>query len=104
MEIGIIAPIKLLKKYCLLTKVQYVVSSLHSWEPEYAKFYLSRKEKGDTIILDIRDPGWRRSPDKISNIQKCLEELDPDYVILPSFMFDIKATIKYLNINKTKYN
>ena len=91
MRVGIIAPIKFLDKYCI-TDIQYCLPKLLVEDERYCKFYKERKRKKDTIILDCRKVGWRRSPEDFRTIELAMGLLKPDLVIVPSFMFNKEAS------------
>ncbi len=95
MKIGIIAPIGFLEKYCI-TDVQYVLPRLLVEEPKYRNFYIKRKEKGDTIILDCRTLGWKRTPESFTFIEKALGLISPDIIVAPSYMFNSKLSKEIL--------
>lgn len=91
MKIGIIAPINFLEKYCI-TDIQYVLPRLLVEEPRYRNFYINRKKKGDTIILDCKIPHWKRTPEEFDIIEEALGLLPPDIVVAPSHMFNVKLS------------
>lgn len=87
MKVGIIAPIKLLEDYCTTT-IQYCLPSLLVGNQSYKAFYIRRRMKGDTIILDCRKLGWKRMPEDFDIITESLKLVQPDIIIAPSFMFN----------------
>lgn len=91
MEVGIIAPISMLEKYCK-TRIQYFLPRLLEESQEYKKFYQNLPE-GTIKIMDCRKPTWKREPEDLDLCKKGLS-FDPDYVILPSVTFDSGKTIK----------
>lgn len=91
MKVGIIAPIKFLEKYCK-TSIQYCLPCLIVNEPEYRHFYAKRASMGNTIILDCRQIGWKREPEKLSVVEESLHYLTPSIVISPSCMFNSRRT------------
>ena len=91
MKVGIIAPINFLHIYCI-TDIQYVLPRLLVEEPEYRNFYLERKTRGDTIILDCKVPGWKREPEDFNLIRKALELITPEIIVAPSHMFNAKPS------------
>lgn len=91
MKVGIIAPIKFLNKYCV-TNIQYCLPSLFTIK-EYRNFYVSRYKSGDTIILDCKRVGWRRTGEFLPVIQEALKLIQPTYIILPSRMYNLTETI-----------
>jgi len=96
MEVGIIAPVSLLSK-CCKTDIQYVIPSLLLSNKDYRAFYLKRADQDDLILLDSRKISWKREPEKLEIIKEALELLSQrttPLLILPSFMFDIKKTLR----------
>jgi len=93
MEVGIVAPIRFLRKYCTLTKVQYCLARLIVEEEEYRNFYIGRQKAGDYIILDTVRLGWRRQPEEYSIIAQALKLIYPSLVVYPSFMYNTLKTI-----------
>lgn len=96
MEIGIIAPTNLIKKYCL-TNIQYVYPSLFKTDEDYAVFHLQKRweEYDNTItIVDCSRPGWKRVPESLLNCLPAIRELQPHYIITPSYTYDIKKTLE----------
>lgn len=93
MRVGIIAPIKFLKEYCI-TDVQYCLPSLIINSETYRNFYLHRRELGNIIILDSTKIGWVRKPEDIRVVQEALKILQPSMLILPSYMFNYRKTIQ----------
>ena len=91
MRIGIIAPINLLRDYCT-TDVQYILPRLFVEDSTYKSFYLQRKKKGDTIILDCRTLHWKREPEDFTLVEKVLKVLIPDIIVAPSHMFNAKLS------------
>lgn len=91
MKVGIIAPIKFLEEYCR-SDVQYCLPCLIVNEPKYRHFYAKRASMGNTIILDCRQIGWKREPEKLSIVEETLHHLTPTIVISPSCMFNSKRT------------
>lgn len=92
MKIGIIAPIKGLKKYCT-TEVQYCLPSLILKSEKYREFYLERKDKGNLVLLDSRKVGWRREPESLQVTKEAVSILEPSVLILPSYMYDSGRTV-----------
>lgn len=99
MEVAIVAPIKLLDKYCI-THVQYCFPRLLVDSKEYRSFYVARQELGNTMILDCRRITWKRSPEFLPVVQEALQHIQPDWVVLPSVMYNVPETFivakKYL--------
>jgi len=87
MRVGIVAPIACLKKYCT-TRIQYCIPDLLK-VPEYSKFYKSRQEKMDLIILDFRDLILPRRPSREDT-----HESNIDIVISPSYAFKKNKTLE----------
>ena len=93
MKVGIIAPIRMLDRYCT-TSIQYCLARLLVESQEYRDFYLKRRDLGNIIILDSKKVGsWKREPEDSSIIEEALNIIEPDYFILPSWMFNQKRTI-----------
>jgi hypothetical protein len=92
LKIGIIAPIRFLESYCT-TGIQYCLPRLLVQEASYRSFYKGRQEKGDIVILDCRQPTWKRLPENFHVVEEALRYIEPDLVILPSYMFNRKRTI-----------
>ena len=92
MEVGIIAPVSLLK-YCI-TDIQYCLPSLLSSNKSYKSFYKDRDSRGDLIIIDSRRIGWKRQPEDIDLVRQAMELLPKALVILPSYMFDVTKTLE----------
>jgi len=91
MKVGIIAPINFLDKYCI-TNIQYVLPRLLVEESKYRNFYLDRKSKRNTVILDCKVPGWKREPEDFNLVKKALELITPEIIIAPSHMFNAKLS------------
>lgn len=92
MKVGIVAPIKLLNKYCT-TNVQYCFPRLLMNSKEYRSFYNTRQELGNTIILDCRRITWKRSPEFLPVVQEALRYVKPNWVVLPSVMYNVPETL-----------
>jgi len=93
MKVGLIAPIKLLDKYCT-TNVQYVLPSLYSESRIYRDFYDGRGDEGDIVMLDCKRIGWKREPEDISLCVEVAYHLQPSLIILPSYMYNLTSTIE----------
>ena len=91
MKIGIVAPVKFLERYCI-TDIQYCLPGLLVGEKTYRDFYIKRKKRGDTVILDCRRTSWRREPEDFDITKESLKIIEPSMVIAPSYMFSAKAT------------
>ena len=91
MKVGIIAPINFLDRYCI-TSIQYVLPRLLVEEPKYRDFYLDRKSRRNTIILDCKVPSWKREPEDFDLIKKALELITPKIIVAPSYMFNAKLS------------
>lgn len=91
MEVGIIAPISMLDRYCT-TKIQYFLPGLLNQSKRYKDFY-QNLPRDTTKIMDCRKPTWKREPE---NLELCKQglKLSPDYIVLPSYMFESERTIK----------
>lgn len=92
MQVGFISPISVLDKYCSLTRVQYCLPELFLSSNSYRHYYLSRRQQGDIVVVDSRRIGWRRVPSPIDETLKTVEELAPQYVVMPSYMYDVVRT------------
>lgn len=96
MKVGIIAPISMLDEYCT-TDIQYCLPRLLVENKTYSDFYKKRKKKGNTIIIDSRKVGtWKREPEDFDIIEKALDIIEPNYFILPSWMFNQKRTLSVM--------
>lgn len=100
MKVAIVAPVKYLSEYCLLTDFQMCYADIYKKSSTYKKFYLDRKEKGDIVILDYT----AKLPKKVPSEREylcVLSDLKPDYVVLPDIDFSVEKTItlakKYLD-------
>jgi hypothetical protein len=93
MKLGLIAPIQFLDKYCI-TKTQYCLPSLLVESSAYREFYSKRKARGDTVILDCRKDTWKRQPEEIFIVKNALEILNPDILVLPSYMYNLDKTLE----------
>jgi hypothetical protein len=98
MEIGIIAPTKLLSKFCCLTEIQYCIPKLIVEDKKYRDFFTERESSGDLIILDLRSLGWKRKPESLEICRKALELLDRPLVVLPSYMYEVKRTLEVAEV------
>ena len=94
MRVGIITSPKMLKysttdiHYCL---PRFIVEDLR-----YRKFFQSKLDKGDAVITDLVEPGWKRKPERLLVIEEALQYLTPTHIILPSLMFDSKKTTELI--------
>lgn len=91
MQVGIIAPIKYLRRYCV-TSLQLCYTSILTIEPEYASFYQEQREEKKIVILD-HSPRLPRKP--VNSLTFCgwVQALNPQLVVLPNFDFDSKKTV-----------
>ncbi len=87
MKVGIIAPIKFLDKYCI-TNIQYCLPHLLCKNKEYREFYTNRQREGNTIILDCRNPTWKREPASPNEVGLSLKLINPTIIVAPSQMFN----------------
>ncbi len=87
-EIGIITPPKLATKYS--TRIKYVIPD--TINRDYLK-YLNDTRKDSVIYLDCRQTNWKRIPSDLDLTIQVIEELSPNYIITPSYMFDTKKTV-----------
>lgn len=92
MEVGIVAPISMLERYCT-TNIQYCFPRLLMNNKEYRSFYVARQELGNTIILDCRKIIWKRTPEFLPVIQEALRYVKPNLVVLPSIMYNTQETL-----------
>jgi mRNA-degrading endonuclease RelE of RelBE toxin-antitoxin system len=93
LEIGIIAPIKLLEE-CCVTNTQYCIPELLLNSKTYLSFYKKKESKGDKILLDCKKLTWKRIPESLDIILQALKLITPTYIILPSYMFNKEKTIE----------
>ena len=93
MKVGIIAPIKFLERYCV-TSIQYCLPSLVVENTSYKNFYIKKKKIGNIIISDSRKVGWRRTPEDFEVIREALKLIEPDIIVAPSYMFNLKASLE----------
>ena len=92
MKVALVAPVKYLNEYCLLTDFQICYADIYKKSESYRKFYLSRREKGDTIVLDYSAKLPRSVPNEIQYL--CvINKLCPDYVVLPDVDFSLEKTV-----------
>ena len=93
MKVGIISPIKTLRKYCT-TNIQYALPKLLVDSKEYREFYQEQSERGNYLILDTCKVGWKREPEDFSIIGKALTLVHPSLIITPSYMYNLKKTLE----------
>jgi hypothetical protein len=93
MEVGIIAPTEFLKSYCT-TDIQYCLPGLAIENKTYSRWFKAKSTEGKKVILDCRKPGWRREPELASIVFKAIKLVDPSVLILPSYMFQMKKTLR----------
>lgn len=94
MQVGIIAPVKLVKKYCV-TKTHYCLPYLLSTESTYRKFYQEKAKEGCKVYIDCRKPHWKREPEDLELCREASIHLPKSIVyILPSYMYNLKATLE----------
>lgn len=92
MKVGIIAPTKMLTKCCSLSNIQYCIPSILLSDPKYFKYYSAKCRDSNLTILDSKKLGWKRAPEDFSLIEEAMDSLGTPLVILPSKMFDPKAS------------
>ena len=88
MEVGIIAPIKLLNEYCI-TRTQYCIPSLLE-NKDYLEFYKTK----NNVILDCKKLGWKREPELLSTIVQAVQDIYPSLIICPSEMYNSRKTLE----------
>lgn len=93
MEIGIIAPIKFLERYCITT-TQYCLPELLLNSKDYLNYYKRCFNKGHRVILDCRETETLRKPIKYSILKEVLEIFEPSHIIMPSYAFSLIKTLK----------
>lgn len=81
MEFAIISPTAGLERYATLSKTHLVLSH-QCGDPVYRDFYLSRREAGDTLILDN---GSYENNEPFIN-PELIQYLEPNIVVLPDFL------------------
>lgn len=92
MDIGIIAPIKFLTKYCT-TGIQYCLPELLLESKEYLDFYTEAFHKGDKVILDVRNNDSLRKPLKEKILKDVLEIFEPTLIVMPSNAYSLSKTL-----------
>jgi len=93
MKVAIVAPVNYLKEYCLLTDFQLCYADIYKWQKPYRDFYLDRKNKGDTLILDFSAKMPRKAPNEREYFC-ALNELMPTYLVLPDVDFSLEKTVR----------
>lgn len=93
MDIGIIAPIKFLNRYCI-TRIQYCLPELLLDFKEYLDFYTSCLIGGEKVILDCKTLHPLRKPINIEILKEVLTKIDPTLIIMPSNAFSLTKTLK----------
>lgn len=96
MKVGMVAPTKMLNRYCK-TKIHYCIPSLLEDEPPYREFY-ENLPRGSIKILDCRKLGWKGDPEDLDLCQEVYHKIKPKHVIFPSYMFDHKRTIEIAEV------
>ena len=89
MKVGIITPPKLLKYST--TGIHYCLPRFVVEDVKYRKFFQNRLGKGETVIMDLVKPGWKREPERLL-VEEALQYLTPTHIILPSLMFNAEKT------------
>jgi hypothetical protein len=92
MKVATISPVPYLNEFATLSDTHMVLAHIYLLNDTYRKFYLDRKEKGDTIILDngAFELGESLPLKKLTPI---LKELNPQHFILPDKRFDATKTL-----------
>jgi hypothetical protein len=99
MELGIISPINLLRKYSADKYLQYCYCTIARESPEYRGFYTAMAQEGKRVILEWA-PILPRGNDRSLN---CMEFRDlaecikPSLVVLPSKDFNFMATMELIS-------
>jgi len=92
MKAGIIAPTNKLRKYCILSSLQYCYATLILSSPTYYTFYRERLKQGDIVILDST-PKLPRKYDTTDILLDAAYKLHPSAIVLPSSDFALERTI-----------
>ena len=90
MKLAVISPISMLDTYSTdfhLVLTQYYLSS-----STYREFYISRRLKGDFIILDNGAAELKASVDK-KDMMDVVRELQPHVVVAPDVIYDVTQTM-----------
>ena len=102
MDIGIIAPIKFLNRYCI-TRIQYCLPELLLDSKEYFDFYSSCLVGEERVILDCRTMDPIKKPISQSILKEVLEKFKPTLIIMPSNAYSLSKTLiiqeEFLNLN-----
>jgi len=102
MEIGIIAPIKFLNRYCI-TRIQYCLPELLVESKEYLNFYTSCLLSQEKVILDCRTTDPIRKPISSSLLKEALDKLKPTLIVMPSNAYSLSKTLttqeEFLNLD-----
>ena len=102
MDIGIIAPIKFLNKYCI-TRIQYCLPELLLDSPGYFDFYTSCLVGEEKVILDCRTMDPLRKPISSNILKEVLEKFKPTLIIMPSNAYSLNKTLttqeEFLNLD-----
>lgn len=93
MEVGIIAPIKFLERYCI-TSTQYCLPELLLNSKEYLNYYKRCFNRGHKVILDCKELETLRKPVRHSILKEVLEVFEPSHIIMPSYAFSLGKTLK----------
>lgn len=106
MDIGIIAPIKFLNRYCI-TRIQYCLPELLLDSKEYFDFYSSCLVGEERVILDCRTMDPIKKPISQSILKEVLERFKPTLIIMPSNAYSLSKTLvtqeDFLNIDYIGY-
>jgi hypothetical protein len=93
MNVGIVAPIKMLNKYCK-GGIQYCIPMWLLENDDYFDFYGRKSLDGNSlVIMDTKHKDSRRQPEDEDVIIDAGEALKPDMVITPSVAFNKDKTI-----------
>lgn len=93
MNVGIVAPIKMLSKYCK-GGIQYCIPTWLLESDEYFDFYARHTLNGDSlVIMDTKSKEPRRQPEEEDIVIDAGETLKPDMVITPSVAFNKDKTL-----------
>lgn len=102
MKVGIIAPTKMMAKYCN-TYHLYCLPELVIEDKRYYTFFKERSLSGKFIFMDSVKVGWKREP--ISNyiLDRALDMINPAGLILPSYSFNLPATLEVAKETYERY-
>jgi hypothetical protein len=96
MELGIISPPNMLRKYSGRFPLQYCYCTVAARSPYYLKYYAEQQKKGRTVILEW-SPELPRSLGRGYNrklFEHIIQVLNPTRIVLPSRDFGATDTVR----------